>query len=130
MSRHSAAENSAQSGFSLIEVLAALVIASMALVVLMRGLGSSQMSAVFLESQLGARVLAQSIIEDERQAADTKAGQRSGTSGQYEWQFAIEPTAVDGIGRIEGGFRLYRLTVKVNWQPRGQLVLETLKLGK
>ncbi len=130
MFRRNAADASGESGFSLVEVLTAMVIAATALVVLMRGLGSSQSSALYLESHLGARLLAHAIIEDERQAADSKTGRRSGTSGQYEWDFQIAPAAVDGVGKIEGGFRLYRLTVEVNWKPRGHLSLDTLKLGK
>lgn len=130
MSPRNAADGGKQAGFSLVEVLTALVIASMSLVVLMRGLGSSQVAAMYLESQLGARLLAQSIIEDERQAAETKAETRSGTSGQYEWNFVIAPAAVEGVGKIESDFRLYRLTVDVTWKPRGHLTLDTLKLGK
>ena len=77
MFHHNAADRKGQAGFSLIEVLTALVIASIALVALLRGLGSSQVSAIYLESHLGARILARSIIEDERQATGTKTGQDS-----------------------------------------------------
>ncbi len=130
MSHRNAAELKGQSGFSLVEVLTALVISAIALVVLLRGLGSSQVSAVYLESHLGARILARSIIEDERQAGETKTGQRSGDSGQYRWTFDVTPAEVEGIGKMQDGFRLYRLNVEINWSPRGRLVLDTLKLGK
>ena len=130
MSRPRADDECADAGFSLVEVLAALVIAAMALVVLMRGLGSSQLSAIYLESQLGARLLAQSLIEDERQAADTRPDRRSGTTGQYSWQLVIQPTQIAGLGQMEKGFRFYRLSAEVTWQPRGRLILDTLKVGK
>ena len=130
MFHRNAADSQAQAGFSLVEVLTALVIASIALVALLRGLGSSQVSTVYLESHLGARILARSILEDERQAPETKAGRRSGDSGQYSWTFDIEPTQVGGIGKLQNGFKIYRLTVEINWSPRGRLVLDTLKLGK
>ena len=130
MSHQNAADREAQAGFSLIEVLTALVIASIALVALLRGLGSSQVSAIYLESHLGARILARSIIEDERQATGTKTGQRAGDSGQYHWTLDVEPGDVDGIGKPENGYRLYRLTATISWTPRGRLVLDTLKFGK
>ena len=130
MFHRNAADLKGQAGFSLVEVLTALVIASITLVALLRGLGSSQVSAIYLESHLGARILARSIIEDERQAADTKTGQRAGDSGQYHWTFNVTPTEVSGIGKPENGFRLYRLSVEISWSPRGRLVLDTLKLGK
>ena len=130
MYHQNAADRNGQAGFSLIEVLTALVITSIALVTLLRGLGSSQVSAVYLESHLGARILARSILEDERQAADTKAGQRAGDSGQYHWTLDIKPAEVAGIGKPLDGYRLYRLSVEIGWNPRGRLVLDTLKLGK
>jgi prepilin-type N-terminal cleavage/methylation domain-containing protein len=130
MFHRSAAEPKCEAGFSLIEVLTALVIAAIALVALLRGLGSSQVSSVYLESHLGARVLARSILEDERQAPDTKAGRRTGDSGQYRWTFDVTPTQVGGIGKLQNGYKIYRLNVEIVWNPRGRLVLDTLKLGK
>ena len=107
-----------------------MLIASLSLVVLYRGLGGSQRAALYLEAQLGARLIAQSILEDERQADETKAGTRAGNSGMYRWQLSIEPTAVAAAGNLKASYRLYRLSVEVRWQPRGQLALETLKLGR
>lgn len=130
MSHPNAADRKSQAGFSLVEVLAALVIASVALVVLLRGLGTSQGSAIYLESHLGARILARSILEDERQAAETKTGQRAGDSGQYHWTLDVTPTELAGIGKSSNGLRLYRLTVAIGWAPRGHLVLDTMKFGK
>ncbi len=124
------AERGPSAGFSLVEVMCAMAIAAMSLIVLFRGLGSSQLAASYLELQMGARVIAQSILSDERQATGTETGNREGDSGIYHWQLEIAPAEVDGVGKLPTGFRLYRLTVAINWQPRGQLVLDTLKLGK
>jgi type II secretory pathway pseudopilin PulG len=117
-------------GFSLVEVISALVIASLALVVLLRGLGGSQLAAVYLDAHLGARVIAQSILEDERQAGETVAGTRNGDSGMYQWRLTVAPAVIDGTGRLPAGYQLYRLAVEVTWQPRGRLALDTLKLGR
>lgn len=130
MLRAIVSERSGTAGFSLVEVMSALVIASLAMVVLLRGLGGSQLAAVYLEAHLGARLIAQSILEDERHATDTSPGNRAGESGMYQWKLSIEPAVVDGIGGPPAGYRFYRLVVEVSWQPRGRLVLDTLKLGR
>lgn len=130
MSHPNAVDSRGEAGFSLIEVLTALVIASFALVVLMRGLGTSQGSAIYLESHLGARLLARSILEDERQDAETKTGQRSGDSGQYHWSLEVESTELAGTSKSNTGGQLYKLTVEIGWAPRGRLVLDTMKFGK
>lgn len=110
--------------------MCALAIAAMALVVLYRGLGGSQIAANSLEAHLGARVIAQSILEDELHAAETSSAERAGDSGPYKWRLTIEPATVPGAGALPKTHRMYRLTVEINWAPRGRFILDTLKLGK
>ncbi len=107
-----------------------MAIASIALVALFRGLGQSQSAALYMESHLGARILAQSILEDERMAPTADSDQRNGESGNYKWQLNIEPVAIDGVGTLPSSHRLYRLVAEIKWSPRGALRLETLKLGR
>ena len=130
MSRPSAPERRTESGFSLVEVLCALVITATAMVVLLRGLGGSQLTAIYLEQHLGARLLAQTILEDERQSGITEPGTRSGESGIYQWQLVVAPTAIGGVPAQGNGFKPFRLAVDIRWQPRGRLQLDTLKLGR
>jgi hypothetical protein len=110
--------------------MSALAIAAMALVVLLRGLGGSQVAANFLDAHLGARIIAQSILADERQANGTSPDTRTGDSGLYRWRLKIEPANVAAIGKMPAAYRLYRLSVEVRWEPSGFLALDTLKLGK
>jgi len=118
-------------GFSLVEVICAMAIAAMALVVLLRGLGGSQLAAGYLETHLGARIIAQSILDDEQQATAAATGVREGDSGLYHWRLSVQPIeAPAAVGHLPQAFRLYRLSVDVTWTPRGQFTLETLKLGQ
>ena len=94
MSHPNAVDRKSENGFSLVEVLTALVIAAFALVVLMRGLGTSQTTAVYLESHLGARLLARSILEDERQSGETKPGRRSGDTPAAAGSRSVDAGAV------------------------------------
>ncbi len=119
-----------QRGFSLVEVLCAMTIAALSLVALFRGLGQSQSAALYLEQHLGARILAQSILEDERMAPTTEIGKRQGDSGAYSWTMEINATSINGVGTLPASHRLYRITTEIKWQPRGSLRLETLKLGR
>lgn len=130
MSRPSAPEHRTEAGFSLVEVLCALVITATAMVVLFRGLGGSQLTAIYLDSHLGARLLAQTILEDERSSDITEPGTRSGDSGIYQWQLTIAPAAIGTLEQSSSNFRPYRLSVDIQWQPRGRLQLDTLKLGR
>lgn len=113
-------------GFSLVEVLCALAIAAMALVVLLRGTQQSQSAARYLDAHLGARIIADTILQDEMAARETGAGQRQGDSGIYRWRLTVAPANISGLG---SGGRLQRLTVTVTW-PRGSLSLDTLKLSE
>jgi type II secretion system protein I len=123
-------DNDPESGFSLVEVMCALAIAAMALVALLRGVESSLSAANYLDAHLGARVIAQAILEDERIAADTSAGTRAGQSGLYNWRLVIEPAVLPATSKLPGDYRLYQLTVEVQWPPRGKFILKTLKLGR
>ncbi len=130
MSHCSASERTKSRGFSLVEVICALAISAMALVVLFRGLSSSQIAASRLEVQQGARVIARSIIDDEHQAPDIETGTRSGDSGLYKWRLTVDPVQLSAVSKLPQGYRLYRLAVEVSWAPRGSFRLDTLKLGK
>lgn len=130
MSRPTAAEQKTSAGFSLVEVMCALAITAMALVVLFRGLGGSRLAASYLEAHLGARVVAQSILEDELHATGASAFKRAGDTGMYHWTLSSEPVAIDAVSKLPVPFRLYRLSVRINWEPRGSFLLDTLKVGK
>jgi prepilin-type N-terminal cleavage/methylation domain-containing protein len=117
-------------GFSLVEVLCAMAIAALSLTALFRGLGGAQSAVRRLDTQLGAEIVAQSILEDERQAAATEAGTRSGSSGPYRWKLIVEPANIALPDKLPQEAKLYRLTAEIAWGARGRLVLDTLKAGR
>ncbi|MFN0193368.1 MAG: prepilin-type N-terminal cleavage/methylation domain-containing protein [Aestuariivirga sp.] len=115
---------SEEHGFSMVEVLCAMTIAAMALVVLLRGTQQSQSAASYLDSHLGARIIANTILQDEMAARGSDTSPREGDSGVYRWRLRVEPASVAGL---RPGARLNRVTVTVTW-PKGSLSLDTLKL--
>lgn len=81
------------SGFSLVEVLCAVAVAASAIAVLTSGVGGSIKGANKLDQHLGARLILQSILDDELAAGQTAPAQRAGESGPYRWRLDISPVA-------------------------------------
>lgn len=117
----SAADRSRERGFLLVEVLCALIIAVLAVVMLTNGTLGSLRGARQIDKHLGARVMLQSILEDELSTGETLTGKRSGEAGPYRWRLEITPEAVDLPRRLPASHRLYRLSAVVSW-GRGSLV--------
>jgi type II secretion system protein I len=130
MSESTKAEDAASAGFTLIEVLCALAISALALVYLMQSLSSSQRAARQIDDQLGASIVAQSVLTEERQTFVSPSGLKSGDEGKYHWEVTALPINSSLAGVAPPGFSLYRLVVSVSWYPRGNLQLETVKLGR
>lgn len=117
-----------EKGFSLVEVLCAVAVAASAIAVLTDGVGGSLRGASKLDQHLGARIILQSIIEDEIAAAETSADRREGDSGPYHWQLDITPVAAPG--KLPQPWRMYRLTASVAWGRGGEISGTALKVGK
>lgn len=120
----------AEAGFSLVEVLCALAIAAAAIVVLMRGSSQSLNSVTSLDMRLGARILLQSLIEDELSAATAATEQREGNSGPYGWRLAIEDAPPPGELALPKPYRMYRLTASAAWGKGGSMTVSALKLAQ
>ena len=117
-----------QKGFSLVEVLCAVAVAASAIAVLTSGVGGSIKGANMLDQHLGARLILQSIIEDELAAAQTAPAQREGESGPYRWRLNIEPVAAPD--KLPQAYRMYRLTASVGWGRGGEVSATALKLSR
>jgi prepilin-type N-terminal cleavage/methylation domain-containing protein len=117
-----------QQGFSLVEVLCAVAVAASAIAVLTSGVGGSIKGANKLEQHLGARLILQSILEDELASGETAPAQREGESGPYRWRLDIEPVAAPG--ELPPGYRMYRLNAAVGWGRGGEVSGTVLKLGR
>lgn len=117
-----------EKGFSLVEVLCAVAVAASAIAVLTSGVGGSIRGANKLDQHLGARLILQSILEDELAAGETAPAQRSGDSGPYRWRLDISPVAPPD--ELPAPFRMYRLTASVGWGKGGEVTGTALKVGR
>ena len=126
----------ASAGFSLLEVLVALVIVGLALTAIGGVIGSGLSAGRISDQAAAALTLAESKIA--AAGAALQPGSSSGEfAGNYRWQLQIAPyedhredsaAASDQVSAL----RLYRVEVTVAWRDktrRRQLTLATLRLG-
>jgi prepilin-type N-terminal cleavage/methylation domain-containing protein len=119
----------AESGFTLIEALAAITILALSLSVLLSAHDDGLRGATVLNDRLRARLLAQSLLAEWSQHR-VHQGPSQGRSGRFTWAVSVVPFA-GGLGAPaqEGGrWMLHELTVTVAWPPAREIKLTTLRL--
>jgi len=118
----------AQIGFTLIEVLVALVILGLALGVIMIGLRNATLATATTAQQTSELALAQSLLAAEGQTLPLQYGETDGTTANdLRWRIVTTPwgTANDAAARLAGG---YQITVTVTQAARS-VKLTTLRAG-
>jgi general secretion pathway protein I len=127
----------AEAGFTLLEVVVALVIASLALVALFQA-GSGGLFAVDTAARAEeALQRAQSHLAAVGRNAALVQGESSGDDGGgYRWQLRIEPVMQrQGLAADQFTVQtttLFAVQVAISWRDRGHeraVVLRTLRLG-
>jgi general secretion pathway protein I len=118
----------AQNGFTLIEVLVALVILGLALGVIMISLRNATLAIATAAQQTTGLALAQSLLAAEGQTLPLQYGETDGTSANdLRWRIVTTPwgTADDAAARLAGG---YQINVTVTQGARS-ITLTTLRAG-
>lgn len=82
-----------QSGFSLLEALVAMAIASIAFTVLYRTVGQSAKAAVDVDARIEAALVAQSVLASAT-FAEELAPLQAGQAGTWRWSLRIVPEQV------------------------------------
>ncbi|HEX3175779.1 MAG TPA: prepilin-type N-terminal cleavage/methylation domain-containing protein [Methylomirabilota bacterium] len=121
------ASRAARGGFTLLEVLVALAILSLAVVVCIQsfagGLRLLKLSGEHQEAMLIADQKAREIT------SPTTGGTESGTDGAYTWEREVKIVAtpdLDFEGRTTK-WRVWEVDVRVRWGDRRQVSLATLR---
>lgn len=117
----------AQRGFSLLEALVAMAIASIALASLYRAVGQSSKGVVDVESRVEAALVARSALAGSTFAEDV-ARQPSGEAGAWRWSIHVEPEQVrpmneDGMPAAGAPLRAAKVTVEVTHVQGGPAVM-------
>ena len=92
-------------GFSLLEVMVAILIMGIALVGLTQGITTALGSGKESELQTTAALFAAGQIEELRAEGDLTDGETSGGCGEglslYQWQLTVKPTSIDGLHDVQ-----------------------------
>lgn len=115
------------SGFTLLEVLVALAILSMAIVVSIQGFASGlrllKLSGEHQEAMLLADLKAREIT------SPTQAGRESGIEGAYTWEREVKQVVTPDL-EVEGRtmrWRQWEVDVRVRWGDHRQVSIATLR---
>ena len=114
-------------GFTLIEVLVALVILALVLATSHRLLGQGARQLTAAEDAVIAAMLAQSKIEEVGISVPLRPGTTRGRFDErFDWRLEVAPL-VETAGRT--GLSAYAVTLIVAWGGGRELTLDTVRLG-
>lgn len=118
------------SGFSLLEALVAMAIASIAFAALYRTVGQGSKSVVDVQSRVEAALVVRSVLSSATFAEDL-IQQPAGQLGGWQWSANVEPEQVvmsEDFGRPQGPpLRVGRVTVRVAQEGGTALAWTTWK---
>jgi general secretion pathway protein I len=124
------ASRDSESGFTLVEVIAAFAILALAFSVLMGAVSDGLRRAGDAEIEAQAASLAQSVLARAGRETPLQAGETSGQGDNgFAWRLRTEPAADAGEGSPVAGFLV---TAEVLWSDGARersLSLSTLRLG-
>lgn len=110
-----------QGGFSLLEVLVALVVMAMSLGALYQAVGGALRGLGDVERRAHAALLASSLLELHSSAPPGGLAEEGTTPEGYAWRYAATPFIDDAQSRPERTvLALYRVEVVVSWFDRGR----------
>lgn len=122
-----------QGGFSLLEVIAAMLLLAIAFTALMKVAGGAisltQNAAAHSEAAMWARSLLDSAFVGQRLKPGTRSGQ---FNRKFHWQLQVTPWRLAGKTPPNAPLQLYQLDLDVRWGPPGHVrsaQFRTLRLG-
>lgn len=115
-----------ESGFTLLEVVVALAILSIAVVASIQGFAQGLRLLKTAGDHQQAMLLADQKIREVLVPAEEK---QSGTEGAFTWErtITVDPTPELERSRTTASWTIYRIAVRVGWGDRGHVELVTLR---
>jgi general secretion pathway protein I len=122
-----------QGGFTLLEVIAAIMLLAIAFTALMKVAGASIALTQNAATRSAAAMWARSKLDSEFVTAPLQVGHSAGRfDRQFAWQLEVAPWADAGTTAAGSLLRLYRLDLDVSWGPvtrRRSAHFRTLRLA-
>jgi type II secretion system protein I len=113
-------------GFTLFEVLIAIVILTMSLSALLPSFSGGLRGATAIDDHMRARLFAQSVMAETTHNRDPQPAVRQGQFEQFTWSLAVTPYDADVVP--QPAWRLHRLVLTVAWSPGRHIELQTLRM--
>jgi general secretion pathway protein I len=116
-----------QAGFTLIEVLVALAILSLAVVASIQGFAQGLRLLRLAGDHQQAMLLADQKM---REVVDPKEGREQGTEGSLWWERTTRQVETPELQTADGADRghVYEIDVRVVWEQKRQLQISTLRM--
>ena len=122
-----------QRGFSLLEVIAAIMLLAIAFGALMKVAGASVSLTRNAAEHSEAAMYARSLLDSAFVGEPVRPGSSSGRfNPQYRWQLDVTPWNQAGAAAADASLRLYQLDLAVSWGPAAHprsAHFRTLRLG-
>jgi general secretion pathway protein I len=122
-----------QQGFSLLEVIAAIMLLAIAFMALMKVAGASISLTHNAAEHSEAAMRARSLLDSAFVGEPIKPGSSSGRfDQQFRWQLNVTPWDQAGVAAPDAPLRLYQLDLDVLWGPPAHprsAHFRTLRLG-
>jgi general secretion pathway protein I len=114
------AESRHQSGFSLLEVIAAILLLALAFTALMKVAGASAGLSRNAAAHSEAAMWARSKLDSAFVGPALQPGNSSGRfNATFRWQLAVTPWTPTGVATADAPLHLYQLDLQVLWGPPG-----------
>jgi general secretion pathway protein I len=113
-------------GFTLFEVLIAIVILALSLSALLPSFSGGLRGATVIDDHMRARLLAQSVMAEFSQSRNPQPLARQGQYDKFAWRLTVTPYDADVVPQPV--WRLHRLVLTVAWAPGRQVELQTLRM--
>lgn len=110
-------------GLGLLEMLVALFIMSLSIAMIYKAIGGSARGIGQVDASQGAVMLATSLL-DAYSTVENQGLHAQGQDGIYTWQ------ASSNLQSEQAGARLHVLRLRIQWDGRRELVLDTLRPEK
>jgi len=105
-------------GFSLLELIAAILLLAIAFAALMKVAGASMNLSHNAAERSEVAMLARSVLDSAFVGEPVTPGQRTGeVQGGYHWQLDVTPWTGAGKVAPNNPLRLYQLDLEVRWGP-------------
>lgn len=120
-----------QKGFTLLETIVALTVLAISLVAILQTYLASAKTLNVSDHYFNALVLSRSLMTEEKSRAESNVRRRTGGYGALRWRVDTR-MAHDQNEKIaaDAPWRLYRITVVVDWPGGKGITLRSLKLGR